>query len=96
MLGDLRILDTGDELLLDVERSALQAIFDVLRRARVGFDAELHKRTLSPGCCRSIGPTRARVAGAEAKRCPRPSTRTRGRDRRASRCASSRPTSAST
>src|SRR3954453_12418727 len=37
MLGDLRVLDTGDELLIDVERSALQDIFDVLRRATIGF-----------------------------------------------------------
>jgi tRNA-modifying protein YgfZ len=67
MLGDLRILDTGEELLLDVERSALQAIFNVLHRARVGFDAELHKRTLQAGLLSLVGPDARRVAGPEAE-----------------------------
>ena len=31
MLGDLRVLHTGEELLLITERSALQALFDQLR-----------------------------------------------------------------
>src|SRR3954467_5227556 len=47
MLGDLRVLETGpptDELLIDTERVALQAIFDVLRRALIGHAVELHKR----------------------------------------------------
>ncbi len=70
MLGDLRILDTGDELLLDVERSALQAIFNVLHRARVGFDAELHKRTLQSGLLSLVGPEARRVAGDEAEALP--------------------------
>jgi tRNA-modifying protein YgfZ len=63
MLGDLRILDSGDELLLDTERGALQAIFNVLHRARVGFDAELHKRTVQRGLLSLVGPDAARVAG---------------------------------
>jgi len=67
MLGDLRILDTGEELLLDVERSALQAIFNVLHRARVGFDAELHKRTLQSGLLSLVGPDARRIAGPEAE-----------------------------
>src|SRR5919199_519120 len=46
MLGDLRILDLGDELLLDTERSALQALFNMIRRFKLGMDVELHKRTL--------------------------------------------------
>jgi folate-binding protein YgfZ len=70
MLGDLRILDTGDELLLDVERSALQAIFNVLHRARVGFDAELHKRTLQSGLLSLVGPGARRIAGPEAETLP--------------------------
>src|ERR671914_1408239 len=40
MLGDLRVLDVGDELLLDTDRSALQAVFDTLRRATIGFRVE--------------------------------------------------------
>src|SRR3712207_3865093 len=31
MLGDLRVLRAGDELLLDTERVALQALFDMIR-----------------------------------------------------------------
>src|SRR5437868_15142970 len=34
MLGDLRILDLGDELLLDTERVALQELFNMIRRYR--------------------------------------------------------------
>src|SRR5689334_17201823 len=32
MLGDLRVLDAGDELLLDTERVALQGLFNMIRR----------------------------------------------------------------
>jgi tRNA-modifying protein YgfZ len=70
MLGDLRILDIGEELLLDVERSALQAIFNVLHRARVGYDAELHKRTLQSGLLSLVGPDARRIAGAAAAALP--------------------------
>ncbi|HKG04418.1 MAG TPA: folate-binding protein [Conexibacter sp.] len=70
MLGDLRILDTGEKLLLDTERSALQAIFNVLHRARVGFDADLHKRTLQSGLLSLVGPTARGVAGPEAEALP--------------------------
>jgi folate-binding protein YgfZ len=66
MLGDVRILDTGAELQLDVERSALQSVFNVLHRSRIGFDAELHKRTLQQGLLSLIGPRARAVAGAEA------------------------------
>ena len=66
MLGDLRILDAGDELLLDCERSALQELFNLLRRTRLGRDAELHKRTLQRGLLSLIGPGARGVAGADA------------------------------
>jgi tRNA-modifying protein YgfZ len=65
MLGDLRILDTGDELLLDTERSALQELFNMIRRFSIGFDVELHKRTLESGLLSLIGPESAAIAGAE-------------------------------
>jgi folate-binding protein YgfZ len=65
MLGDLRILDTGDELLLDTERVALQELFNMIRRFRIGYDVELHKRTLESGLVSLIGPTSAEVAGAQ-------------------------------
>ena len=63
MLADLRVLDTGDELLLLCERSALQALFDALRRYNIGFDAELHKRTLQRGLLSLIGPGVHDLAG---------------------------------
>jgi folate-binding protein YgfZ len=70
MLGDLRVLDTGAELWIDTERSALQAIFNVLHRARLGFDAELHKRTLEQGLVSLVGPDARRVAGVDAGALP--------------------------
>jgi folate-binding protein YgfZ len=70
MLGDLRILARGndpsgapDELLLDTERCALQALFDMIRRFKVGYDVELHKRTVERGLLSLIGPEADRVAG---------------------------------
>ncbi len=65
MLGDLRVLvvspaDDGPgaapELLLDTERVALQALFDMIRRFSVGHAVELHKRTLERGLLSLIGP----------------------------------------
>ena len=64
MIGDLRVLDAGDELLLDMERSALQAVFDSLRRATIGFQVEMHKRTLERGLLSLVGPRAREVAGA--------------------------------
>ena len=54
------------ELLLLCERSALQALFDALRRFKVGFDCELHKRTLERGLLSLIGPRADALAGAAA------------------------------
>jgi folate-binding protein YgfZ len=65
MLGDLRVLDLGDELWLDTERSALQALFDMIRRFKIGFQVELHKRTLEAGLLSLVGPGARAVAGAE-------------------------------
>ncbi len=67
MLGDLRVLRVGGEapeLHLDCERVALQALFDQLRRAAVGWQAELEKRTLQEALFSLIGPTARAVAGA--------------------------------
>jgi tRNA-modifying protein YgfZ len=64
MLGDLRILDTGDELLLDCERVSLQELFNMIRRYKLGRDVELHKRTLDRGLLSVIGPDARRVTGA--------------------------------
>jgi len=64
MLGDLRILATDDELLLDTERVALQGLFNMIRRFSIGYDVELHKRTLERGLLSLIGPGASEVAGA--------------------------------
>jgi len=64
MLGDMRILDAGDELLLDTERVALQELFTMIRRYKLGRDVELHKRTLERGLLSLVGPDAAAVAGA--------------------------------
>src|SRR5215213_9276032 len=53
----------GDELLLDTERAALQAVFDVIRRATLGFGVELHKRTLQRGLLSLVGPRAREIAG---------------------------------
>jgi folate-binding protein YgfZ len=72
MLGDLRILAVGkdpdappSELALDTERVALQGLFDMIRRFKVGYELELHKRTLERGLLSLIGPDAAAIAGAE-------------------------------
>jgi tRNA-modifying protein YgfZ len=80
MLGDLRVLVLADasdgplddarrepvqELLLDTERAALQPLFDMIRRYKLGYRVELHKRTLERGLLSLIGPRAGEVGGAE-------------------------------
>jgi tRNA-modifying protein YgfZ len=50
------------ELLLDTERVALQALFDMIRRYKIGYDVALHKRTLECALLSLIGPTAREVA----------------------------------
>jgi folate-binding protein YgfZ len=66
MLGDLRVLDTGDELLLDCERVALEGLFKMIHRFKLGRAVELHKRTLERGMLSLVGPDARRIAGAGA------------------------------
>src|SRR4051812_2641761 len=66
MLADLRVLDLGDELWLDTERVSLQPLFDTIRRAKIGYDVELHKRTLQQALFSLLGPQAREVAGADA------------------------------
>jgi tRNA-modifying protein YgfZ len=63
MLGDLRVLDAGQELLLDTERIALQELFNMIRRFSIGYEVELHKRTLECGLLSLVGPGAAALAG---------------------------------
>jgi len=70
MLGDLRVLAVGERkanepsgLLLDTERPALQGLFDMIRRFKVGYDLELEKRTLESGLLSLVGPEAEAVAG---------------------------------
>lgn len=65
MLGDLRVFDLGDELLLDCERVALQELFNLLRRTKLGRDVELHKRTLEMTLLSVIGPDAPDLAGPD-------------------------------
>ena len=66
MLGDLRVLDTGEELLLDTERMTLQVLFNAIRRTMIGYDVQLHKRTLERGLVSLLGPGAFSVGGAES------------------------------
>jgi tRNA-modifying protein YgfZ len=65
MLGDLRVFDLGDELLLDCERVVLQELFNMIRRYKLGADVQLHKRTLELALLSVIGPEAPRLAGPE-------------------------------
>jgi folate-binding protein YgfZ len=65
MLADLRVLDTADELWLDTERAGLQALFDTLRRGAVGWQAQLHKRTLEQALLSLVGPHAGQAVGSE-------------------------------
>ena len=71
MLGDLRVFDLGDELLLDCERVALQELFNMIRRYKLGADVELHKRTLELALFSVIGPDAPDLAGPEEHDCAR-------------------------
>ena len=66
MLGDLRVFDLSDELLLDCERVALQELFNMIRRFKLGRDVELHKRTVERGLLSLVGPGARAATGAEA------------------------------
>jgi len=50
--------------ILDTERVALQELFEMIRRFKIGYDVELHKRTLERGLLSLIGPESERVAAA--------------------------------
>src|SRR3954454_4659500 len=66
MRGDLRVLDGGDAgLWLDTERSALQELFNMIRRFKLGREVELEKRTVQRALLSLVGPDARRVAGAE-------------------------------
>jgi folate-binding protein YgfZ len=56
---------SGEELLLDTERVALQALFDMIRRFKIGYQLQLHKRTVQRGLLSLIGPDAIRVAAAD-------------------------------
>jgi tRNA-modifying protein YgfZ len=68
MVGDLRVLAVGGDepaLLLDTERATLQALFDMVRRFKIGFDVELHKGTVQKGLLSLIGPDARTITGAQ-------------------------------
>ena len=63
MLGDMRVFDLGDELLLDCERVSLQELFNMIRRFKLGREVELQKRTVEMALLSVIGPDAPRLAG---------------------------------
>jgi tRNA-modifying protein YgfZ len=68
MLGDLRVMNVSPpapELWLDTERVALQTLFDTIRRASVGWQVQLHKRTLQQALLSLVGPRAAEALGSE-------------------------------
>ncbi|WP_231379407.1 CAF17-like 4Fe-4S cluster assembly/insertion protein YgfZ [Candidatus Solirubrobacter pratensis] len=71
MLGDMRVFDLGDELLLDCERVALQDLFNMIRRYKLGLEVELHKRTLELGLFSVIGPDAPALVGEAEHSCAR-------------------------
>jgi folate-binding protein YgfZ len=66
------------ELLLDTERVALQALFDMIRHFKVGYRVDLHKRTLERSLLSLVGPDTDRVARSALDGAPLPSRRTSG------------------
>ncbi len=64
MLGDMRVFDLGDELLLDCERVSLQELFNMIRRFKLGREVELHKRTIEMALLSVIGPDAPALAGS--------------------------------
>jgi len=56
ILADPRVIRTTEGFLLDTERVGLQALFDAISQLRIGYRAELHKRTLERSLVSLIGP----------------------------------------
>ncbi len=56
ILADPRVIRTTEGFLLDTERVGLQVLFDAIRQLRIGYTAELHKRTLQRSLVSLIGP----------------------------------------
>ncbi len=63
--GGAELAPGVSELLLDTERVALQGLFDMIRRFKIGYQVELHKRTVERGLLSLLGPDAPRIAGAE-------------------------------
>jgi tRNA-modifying protein YgfZ len=63
ILADPRVIRTSEGFLLDTERVGLQALFDAIRQLRIGYRAELHKRTLERSLISLIGPRSEELVG---------------------------------
>ncbi len=64
MLGIVRVLRLGDaDFHLTTDRVSLQDLFDTLRKAAVGHNAELGKATLETAQLSLVGPKADRIAG---------------------------------
>jgi tRNA-modifying protein YgfZ len=67
---DAGLVDPDDSgtvqlLLLDTERVSLQPLFNMIRRFSLGYDVELHKRTVQQGLLSLLGPDAAAVCGID-------------------------------
>jgi tRNA-modifying protein YgfZ len=66
MLGDLRVIAVpppAPELWLDTERVALQTLFDTIRRGTVGWQVQMHKRTVEQALLSLVGPRAGDAVG---------------------------------
>jgi folate-binding protein YgfZ len=64
MLGIVRVLRLGEtDFHLTTDRTSLQDLFDTIRRAAVGHNAELGKATLETSQFALVGPKADRIAG---------------------------------
>ncbi len=52
-------------LLLDTERVSLQELFNMIRRFSIGYDVQLHKRTVQTGLLSLLGPRADELAGLD-------------------------------
>src|SRR3954465_2749915 len=71
ILGDPRVFDVGDELLLDCERVVLQELFNMIRRYKLGSDVEVPQRGRGLARRSVSGPAAPALAGRAEHDCAR-------------------------
>ena len=86
MLGDLRVLDLGDELLLSCERVGLQELFNMIRRYKLGARRRAAQAHAGDGRAVADRPRGAARRGRRRRSAAPSTTTSRGGRRRARRC----------